>query len=107
MKLILENDELDKLYRFAANLRSPAANKIFNLIFSKKHHPKITPVSDGNTTTVTFDKSISIPILSLLEKYGFSMGNVLQASGLKMIGEAKALFQNIGPDFLKVFKDTD
>lgn len=105
MKIILEKDELMKLYDITKNTNSSVAAKIFNTIFSKNHHHLIDlKPGENHTTEVGIDVKISMPILDIISKHSYAISQTL--SGIKnpltILSKLKTIITQIGNDILNV-----
>lgn len=105
MKIILEKDELLKLYEITKNTNSPIAAKIFNTVFSKNHHRLIDlKAGENHTTEVGIDVKISMPILDIMSKHSYSISQTLSGSKnpLLILSKIKTIITQIGNDILNV-----
>lgn len=107
MKLVIEKEEMERIYTFTSNLRNNTMNKIFNLIFGKSHHRLIElSTNDNEDTIIKISNKVSIPVLNTWVKHSYKLSTLCTGGySLSLLIKWKMAMSALGEDILKAINE--
>lgn len=105
MTIIMTNEELEKIYRFTNNLKSPTANKVFNSVFSTNHRKEFSVKRiNAELVELKIDEKVSLNILDVFVDNAFNMKALLSGNPISIISKGKTFLISFLNDLKRAIK---